>query len=166
MGFWEEVFNGKKELDWDENDEIQKLVKEAMEINEKYAAKDANGNHTLSPEYWERNKTREDKIRDAIDEHGYEYAYKKYGYDPNGYYKKRDEEVNYNYDPGIHTRSYRGSADEVVDYSNRFHEYMAKKYDNYRVISTNTVQTACDTVTYITFEVGKNRYVTRQQTKK
>lgn len=80
-------------------------------------------------------------------------AYEQFGYDPNGFHKKEAEQKNYEYEPGIHTRMYRGTAAHVNYMANAFHTIMYNKYANYTIINVNTVQLADSTAMYITFKV-------------
>ena len=57
------------------------------------------------------------------------------------------------YKPGVHTRSFRGSASAVEDAVDEFHGKMSEKYPNYAVQNVSAVQLADSTCLYVTFRV-------------
>lgn len=80
-------------------------------------------------------------------------AYERFGYDPDGTEKERRENLYLEYDPGVHSRCFKGTSDRVNREANKFHQTMYKKYENYDVIDTTGVQLANGTALYVTFSV-------------
>ena len=80
-------------------------------------------------------------------------AYEKFGYDPDGTERERREEKYMEYDPGIHSRCFKGTSQNVNRSVNNFHRVMHEKYDNYQVIDTTAAQLANGTSLYVTFSV-------------
>ena len=84
-------------------------------------------------------------------------AYEEYGYDPDGTAKERRQETHMEYDPGIYTRTFRGSTYKIGQSMSYFHRIMQEKYNNYRVIDTAPIQLADSSVLYLTFSVGNRK---------
>lgn len=74
--------------------------------------------------------------------------------------QRQQRNKNLEYTPGVHTRSFRGTASAVNDALEDFHEAMNKKYENYNVSNVNSVPVAGNKINmYLTFSVGNKRKI-------
>ena len=80
-------------------------------------------------------------------------AYEKFGYDPDGREREKREEKYLEYEPGIHSRCFKGSSTSVNQSMNNLLRAMYQKYDTYNVIDTTSAQLANGTTVYVTFSV-------------